>query len=90
MTGEDSGKQRYLDLGTVYVVGLLVLGVVTTGVLVHDLSTGGELKQYTDKSEQWCNDHNGGLVNVQSIWHGGLHCDLPNGTSVHMTKVIDT
>lgn len=61
--------------------------VVAIGATVYG-SGADELREYADASEEWCEEQRGGdLVNVHAIWHGGLHCELPNGTSIHMTEV---
>lgn len=41
-----------------------------------------------EAEQQWCLERNGSLhwANVVGS-HGGLHCQLPNGTSVHMHDV---
>lgn len=51
--------------------------------------TGDRMERELTASAEWCDEHNGDLVNSNSIEHGGLHCRLPNGTSVHMSDVID-
>lgn len=56
---------------------------VVSGVMEYHNS------DYMNESAEWCEDHNGELVNSNVFGsHGGLHCDLPNGTSVHMSDVI--
>lgn len=66
---------------------LLVIGVVGVSVVGH--VTSDSTQAYINQSEAWCNSHNGDLVNVQAVLHGGLHCDLENGTSVHMSDVVE-
>jgi hypothetical protein len=66
---------------------LLVIGLVGVSVVGHVMSD--STQAYINQSEQWCNSHNGELVNVQAVIGGGLHCDLPNGTSVHMRDVVE-
>ena len=41
-----------------------------------------------EQQEQWCLERNGSLHHANVFGsHGGLHCELPNGTSVHMHEV---
>lgn len=69
------------------VVGVLVVGLV--GVTLVGGVTSEETQNYVEDSAEWCEDRGGELVNVHAVVHGGLHCELPNGTSVHMGEVID-
>lgn len=68
------------------VVGLVIAVVVSAGIMYAVVDE--DMKEYVDDSATWCDEHNGRLVNVQSFSHGGLHCELPNGTSVHMSDVV--
>lgn len=43
---------------------------------------------FVEQSESWCDARNGELINVQSVVHGGLHCELPNGSLVQMGDVV--
>lgn len=65
------------------VVGLIALPLIGLATA----ATSDELREYVERSQDWCDDRDGELVNVQAVLHGGLHCDLPNGTSIHMTEV---
>jgi len=64
-----------------------VVGFV--GFQVVGAATSDEMQAYMEQSEQWCEDRGGELVNVNAVVGGGLHCDLPNGPSVHMNNVIE-
>ncbi len=71
---------------------ILALVAVVTGMLGVQViaATSGSLDSYVTESEAWCDEHNGELYNAQVVGdHGGLHCELPNGTSVHMHEVVD-
>lgn len=68
---------------------ILVAVVLLTGFQVVSAATSGEMQEYTQESEEWCDARNGELYNSMSVIHGGLHCQLPNGTSVHMHEVIE-
>lgn len=70
------------------VLTVAVIGYV--GFVVIDTATGEEFEEYVDGSAEWCEDRGGDLYNARVIGpHGGLHCELPNGTHVHMSEVID-
>ena len=72
-------------------VAVLIIGVAIAGLVgfqVVGAVTSEEAVTSYEQAEQWCNDHNGELYNAQVVGsHGGLHCTLPNGTSVHMHEV---
>jgi len=74
---------NYFVLAVVLVMGLLV------GQTIITQATSAEFQEYMNDSEAWCEDHNGELYNSQSMFHGGLHCELDNGTTVHMAEVMD-
>lgn len=77
-------RLNMLSLGLV----LVIAGIV--GLLVFQTATSPELATYINQSAEWCNNHGGELVKPLPIGnHGGLHCDLPNGTSVHMHDVVN-
>lgn len=70
-------------------VGQILVAAVTAlliGVMVAQ--TAPAAQEFATQSADWCDDHHGDLVHAKSISHGGLHCELPNGTSVHMNEVI--
>lgn len=80
------GGPRIASLATVLVVAAVIvyLGMAVMG------ASGAQMKEYVQASEEWCDAQGGDLVNSQVIGpHGGLHCELPNGTSVHMWEVVD-
>jgi len=85
MSGDES-SMNYAKIAS-YAVVLLVMVLISQTIIGQ--ATSQEFREYMNDSEAWCEDHNGELYNSQSIFHGGLHCELENGTSVHMTKVID-
>lgn len=68
-------------------VGLAVAAMV--GWQVAAVATSDRTAAYLDASEEWCHDRGGELVNVQAVVHGGLHCELPNGSTAHMTDVVN-
>lgn len=72
-------------------VNLAVVGViVVVGWIVMSAAVGAQ-EGYVEESAEWCDEHNGTLVNQLGFGSsGGLHCDLPNGTTVKMANVIDT
>lgn len=80
------GGRRWSGVVMVLVVALIisVVGIQTMSVAASD-----DLRDYVDRSEEWCDSRDGQLVNSRVIGpHGGLHCELPNGTSVHMSEVV--
>ena len=73
-------SQASVGLAIILVVGW---SVATTAVLNSDMG------EFLQESGEWCDQHNGDLYNSQTIGdHGGLHCELPNGTNVEMDEVI--
>ena len=71
----------------VFAVTLALAGYV--GFQVVGAATSDDMQAYMEQSEDWCEERNGTLVNVNAVWGGGLHCDLPNGSTVHMKNVIE-
>jgi putative hemolysin len=70
----------------------LLIAVVVIGLMVSSVTgaSGDRLERYFNASEEWCHERGGELGNSNVIGpHGGLHCELPNGTSVHMRDVVD-
>lgn len=58
------------------------------GVQMHG-AVGPEAEQYFEDSAEWCDSRDGELVNYMAIGPGGgLHCELPNGTSVSMHELL--
>jgi len=76
-----------VDKVSIVVTLVVVAAVVWTGVEVVRTYPTHAQSEYMNNSEQWCENRNGELYNAQSLVHGGLHCDLPNGTTVHMSDV---
>jgi hypothetical protein len=79
-----------LDRGELVAVGLaLALALVAFGS-VADAATDPETEQYIEDSAAWCEDRDGVFYQANVIGpHGGLHCRLPNGTTVHLRNVVD-
>ena len=69
-----------------YLAIVVIIGLV--GFQAVTVATSGELGEYVQESEAWCDQRGGELVNSRAFFHGGLHCYLPNGTSVHMSEVV--
>jgi len=71
------------NVGTsLFVVTLAIAGLV--GSLVVDTVTSQETHDQIEMYENDCTDRNGELVNSNVIGnHGGLHCELDNGTLLH-------
>jgi hypothetical protein len=69
--------------------GAITACIIAIGVLVFQTAGGGGMNAFVAESAEWCSEHGGVLYNANVIGsHGGLHCDLPNGTSVHMDTVV--
>ena len=70
---------------------LVVVALITIciGISVMNAATGPEVREYVNESAEWCDAHGGDLSNSRSFWHGGLHCELPNGSVVHMSEVVE-
>ena len=71
----------------VILLAAVALIMLFVGLQIFGAATSPEMHAYVDASEQWCHDRDGELVNVQSIVHGGLHCQFQNGTMIHMSEV---
>jgi len=80
-------KNRKLESVGILVVTLGITAFV--GVQVVAGLTSPEMQEYMEQSQEWCEDRNGELVNVMAVIGGGLHCDLPDGTTVHMGNVVE-
>lgn len=77
-----------VDWYSVYAVVAVAMVMLSTGVVVIGTATGhGEIAAAHEESKRWCSDHGGELQNSMSVVHGGLHCKLPNETTVHMSEV---
>lgn len=73
------------------VIAVSMVVALFIGLQIFAVINSGRLAEGMDKSQEWCENHNGTLANSNVIGeHGGLHCELPNGTSVHMHEVINT
>jgi hypothetical protein len=66
---------------------VLVLVVASLTIMVgHDVVTEMDA-QIVSEMAAWCDQHNGTLANSNVIGgHGGWHCQLENGTTVHMNE----
>lgn len=65
---------------------LVVVGIA--GFVGADIAD--DVADYTQSASDWCDDHDGELHNANVIGsHGGLHCELPNGTTVHMSDYVE-
>lgn len=70
------------------VIAISVSAVAT--FVVADSVMGDSFHDYNERASDWCEDRHGDLYNARVIGpHGGLHCELPNGTHVHMSDVVD-
>ena len=70
------------------VVGLAIILVVGWSV-VTSAALNPDMSEFVRESGEWCDQHDGDLYNAQTLGsHGGLHCELPNGTNVEMDEVI--
>lgn len=59
-------------------------------ILISGLVISPSLEKHVEKSSQWCDAEEGELSNSQVIGSsGGLHCELPNGTTYHMSEVAE-
>lgn len=77
-----------MDRVSIAITVATLLIVAVLGVVVMQSVSSGAL-EYTEQAEAWCEQRNGTLHNAQVLGpHGGLHCEFPNGTSVHMDEVI--
>lgn len=77
-----------VDNVSVAVTVVMLLTTLLLGFSVFQSASAGAL-EYTGKADEWCEERDGRLYNAQVIGdHGGLHCELPNGTTVHMHEII--
>lgn len=86
MTDSDAGlvDRGGLAITLAFVATVAVVGWLTIG----QIAASPELQEYMTQSEEWCSSHDGELHNARAFGdHGGLHCDPPNGPSVHMSDV---
>lgn len=74
---------------TIVTVAIAVVIVVATGGQL--VLSGDYIRESVEDAAEWCDNHDGKLVNSNVVGdHGGLHCELPNGSTVHMDDVIDS
>jgi len=69
----------------------LAIGLIIAALLGFYIVAGaqGDVEAFHEDSEEWCEERNGELYNAKSVAHGGLHCQLENGTTVHMSEVVE-
>lgn len=78
---DETPRHWYIHLAIVVViVGLLMFSV-------GSVAMSSEMQQDTEAFGEYCDDRGGEVVNVQSVAHGGLHCQLDDGEAVHMSDV---
>lgn len=77
-----------LSWSTLYAVALALTCLSSLWVVGSTAAGNGAIADHFEQSEQWCDDHDGELHNSMSVVHGGLHCELENGTTVHMSEVV--
>lgn len=71
-------------------MGVVIIVAVVVYMAIAPMLVTDEMRAYVNDSQDWCEAEGGELVNAQVMGeHGGLHCHLPNGTSVHMHEVAD-
>jgi len=66
------------------IVGIITLFV--TGSVGHAMVTGFDSQAFDDRMS-WCESQGGEPVIVNSLYHGGLHCQFQNGTMFHMHNI---
>lgn len=79
-----------VDRTAVAVTVLVACVVVALGFDVVAAYDQQAYSEYVNDSAAWCNDHGGELANSNALLHGGLHCEFDNGSSVHMSEIIET
>lgn len=81
-TVTDSRVEEVISFLYATLIAGLVIWILATQVPA-------EVGTFVEASELWCSARGGDLYNARVVGpHGGLHCVLPNGTSVHMDRVI--
>lgn len=91
MTPDTSEAGSDRDPPSVAIVMSVVVVVLfaVVGFQLFQVAASEDVKEFAERSTEWCEERNGSLANENVIGeHGGLHCHLPNGTSVHMDEVI--
>jgi len=66
-----------------------VVIAIAVALLVTQVVMGPEFAAYVNESARWCAERGGVMWNAQAMVHGGLHCELPNGSVVHMSEVVE-
>lgn len=67
----------------------VTLGIIAVVVaLVGHTTMSLDARYDWEQAEDWCADHDGELIMVNSVNHGGLHCELPDGELVHMNGEV--
>lgn len=68
---------------TVIVTGMTLLVTLLVAVLVGQAVVASAAAQpTTERRAEWCHQQDGEVVQINAVWDGGLHCDLPSGDSV--------
>lgn len=80
---EEDGDQLPINIVATMTVAMMVLVIA----LIVVTTAAADLKPYAQSSAAWCEENGGELTNVRSFAHGGLHCEFPNGSAVHMSEV---
>jgi putative hemolysin len=71
---------------TAFPLWVMAVPIVVVGAIV--LMQLPEAIEASQAFSDWCAAQGGNLYNAQVIGdHGGLHCELPNGTTVHADQV---
>lgn len=69
----------------VHAVTILVM-LAVMGLVGHSVTTGMNVEQVED-AQSWCDDRDGDLWMENAFVHGGLHCEVPNGTVYHVREM---
>lgn len=74
-------QSEHVTLGVGVLVALLVAWQVGVAVVSADMSG-------MERQIDWCEDRGGEVHNAMVLGsHGGLHCELVNGSTVHLNEV---
>lgn len=70
-------------------ITLVTLGVVLfLGVTVYGQTVAGDpfedRRETINRQVEYCENNGGDAWNAQSVSHGGMHCELPDGTILHL------
>lgn len=74
-----------LPIAAGIVFALAILGVAIIGSQADVQAT----TEPVDSQLEWCYEYGGQPENRLSVAHGGMHCDLPDGTTVHLSSVTN-